>query len=276
MLASFFGEIALIPTFELFGKTFGIYPVLALVGIFTAGIYACRQARKKGLDENDMIMVLLVSAVGVLLGGHLLYGLVNVLSAPGSAPNLLASDSPKAFFENAYILFGGSVFYGGLLGGIFAGALYVRKKGFALPEWADLLAPAIPLFHFFGRIGCFLGGCCYGVPCSFGFTYTHNLIEQANGVSRFPIQLVEAAFNLALFFLLWTLQKKGKFQGKRLVLYLLGYSVGRFVFEFGRGDTYRGIWFGLSTSQYISVGLFLVAVVFLLYQRFIGRATQKL
>ena len=50
MLASFFGEIALIPTFELFGKTFGIYPVLALVGIFTAGIYACRQARKKGLD----------------------------------------------------------------------------------------------------------------------------------------------------------------------------------------------------------------------------------
>ena len=76
MLASFFGEIALIPTFELFGKTFGIYPVLALVGIFTAGIYACRQARKKGLDENDMIMVLLVSAVGVLLGGHLLYGLV--------------------------------------------------------------------------------------------------------------------------------------------------------------------------------------------------------
>ena len=101
MLASFFGEIALIPTFELFGKTFGIYPVLALVGIFTAGIYACRQARKKGLDENDMIMVLLVSAVGVLLGGHLLYGLVNVLSAPGSAPNLLASDSPKAFFENA-------------------------------------------------------------------------------------------------------------------------------------------------------------------------------
>lgn len=235
MLASFFGEIALIPTFELFGKTFGIYPVLALVGIFTAGIYACRQARKKGLDENDMIMVLLVSAVGVLLGGHLLYGLVNVLSAPGSAPNLLASDSPKAFFENAYILFGGSVFYGGLLGGIFAGALYVRKKGFALPEWADLLAPAIPLFHFFGRIGCFLGGCCYGVPCSFGFTYTHNLIEQANGVSRFPIQLVEAAFNLALFFFLWTLQKKGKFQGKRLVLYLLCYSVGRFVFEFGRG-----------------------------------------
>lgn len=164
----------------------------------------------------------------------------------------------------------------GCWGGIFAGALYVRKKGFALPEWADLLAPAIPLFHFFGRIGCFLGGCCYGVPCSFGFTYTHNLIEQANGVSRFSIQLVEAAFNLALFFLLWTLQKKGKFQGKRLVLYLLGYSVGRFVFEFGRGDTYRGIWFGLSTSQYISVGLFLVAVVFLLYQRFTGRATQKL
>lgn len=134
MLASFFGEIALIPTFELFGKTFGIYPVLALVGIFTAGIYARRQARKKGLDENDMIMVLLVSAVGVLLGGHLLYGLVNVLSAPGSAPNLLASDSPKAFFENAYILFGGSVFYGGLLGGSLPAHCMSGKRGLRCPS----------------------------------------------------------------------------------------------------------------------------------------------
>lgn len=265
----------MIPTFELFGRTFGIYPVLALVGIFAAGIYACRQARKQGLDVNDMIVVLLVSAVGVLLGGHLLYGLVSVLSAPELARNLLASDSPKAFFTNAYFLFGGSVFYGGLLGGILVGALYIRKKGLELPVWADLLAPAIPLFHFFGRIGCFLGGCCYGVPSPFGFTYTHNLIEQANGVSRFPIQLVEAAFNLALFFFLWTLQRKGKFQGERLPLYLLCYSVGRFLFEFGRGDAYRGIWFGLSTSQYISIGLFLFATGFFLYQRFVGRSMRK-
>ena len=97
----------------------------------------------------------------------------------------------------------------------------------------------------FGVVGAFLGVWLANalhpvwvlslIHISFGFTYTHNLIEQANGVSRFPIQLVEAAFHLALFFLLWTLQKKGKFQGKRLVLYLLCYSVGRFVFEFGRG-----------------------------------------
>ena len=47
MLASFFGEIALIPTFELFGKTFGIYPVLALVGIFTAGIMPAARRGKR-------------------------------------------------------------------------------------------------------------------------------------------------------------------------------------------------------------------------------------
>ena len=91
-------------------------------------------------------------------------------------------------------IWGGSVFYGGLLGGILAGAVYLRRKGRPLDLWASLTAPAIPLFHVFGRVGCFLGGCCYGLPSAWGFVYRYSPVAEANGVSRFPVQLVEAAW----------------------------------------------------------------------------------
>lgn len=79
----------MIPSFPLLGRTFTIYPLMALVGMFASGIYACRSAKRAGQNEDDMIVLLLVSSLGVFLGMHLLYGLVGhipVASAPGSDP----------------------------------------------------------------------------------------------------------------------------------------------------------------------------------------------
>ena len=67
----------MIPPFEIFGKTFAIYPLIALAGFFVSGIFACVQIKKRGFDENDMICVLLFCGVGALIGGHMLYGLTN-------------------------------------------------------------------------------------------------------------------------------------------------------------------------------------------------------
>jgi phosphatidylglycerol:prolipoprotein diacylglycerol transferase len=93
------------------------------------------------------------------------------------------------------------------------------------------------------------------------------LVEAANGVRRFPIQLVEAGLNLLLFFLLWYLFKKEKLQQRLLYLYFLIYPIIRFTLEFFRGDSYRGFLFGLSTSQLISILLFLYAVIMLVVTR---------
>ena len=97
-------------------------------------------------------------------------------------------------------------------------------------------------------------------------SYTHLLVEAANGVRRFPVQLVEAGFNLLLFVVLAWLLKKGLCKGKLFLLYLLAYSAGRFVLEFWRGDAYRGFLFGVSTSQWISILLFVAAGCALLWQ----------
>ena len=99
---------------------------------------------------------------------------------------------------------------------------------------------SVPLFHAFGRIGCFLVGCCYGVESSIGFTFHNSIIESANNVNRFPVQIVEALFNLILFFCLYNFFKHKKFKGYLLNIYFIFYPVFRFIIEFFRADSYRG------------------------------------
>ncbi|GHV10980.1 diacylglyceryl transferase [Clostridia bacterium] len=246
------------PSFDFLGRTIYMYPMLAAVGAIAAGFAACRAAIRKKVDDNNVIVFLLVAAIGVLIGGHLLYGLTqpqNLQKFIGYIPSV---KSIGEFIDHVVFIFGGSVFYGGLLGGIAAGMIYLKFAKLDAALYTDIAAPSIPLFHAFGRIGCFLGGCCYGVESDFGFTYTHSLIEEANGVKRLPVPLIEMTALLILFAVLLYFQKKEMFKGKLIYVYLVSYAVIRFIIEFWRGDALRGIWFGLSTSQWISLGILVV------------------
>ena len=111
----------MIPPFEIFGKTFAIYPLIALAGFFVSGIFACVQIKKRGFDENDMICVLLFCGVGALIGGHMLYGLTNPTLFFQTFSMLPQTGFSEAFWQSAAATFGGSVFYGGLLGGMVTG-----------------------------------------------------------------------------------------------------------------------------------------------------------
>lgn len=239
---------------------------MAIVGAFVAGIIACRAAKKRGYDDNDMIIVLLCSAAGVLIGGHILYGITNIKYFPA----LLRAESIIQFFQFVGVIFGGSVFYGGLIGGTIAAVITIRIKKLPLAGFADIITVCIPAFHAFARIGCFLSGCCYGIESEFGFTaHGNTLVPDVNDVSRFPVQLLEAALNFLLFALLIFLYRKisgkgGFFDGKLIFIYLICYSIIRFGDEFLRGDAIRGFVFGvLSTSQFISIILFIGSVAVL-------------
>lgn len=244
------------PIVTIFGRPIGTYALSSVAGILLAGWYACRAARRRGVDDNEIIVLLLVSAVGILLGSHVLYALTNLpalLRYLSESANLPLGD----WFRGLLPYVGGAVFYGGLLGGLAAGALYLRIRRLPFAAYADIAAPAIPFFHAFGRIGCFLGGCCYGIPWEGGITYTRALSPEANGVARFPVQLLESALLFALFFLLAALFRRGALRAKLLALYLAVYAVLRFLLEFLRGDAIRGVYFGLSTSQWISLAILL-------------------
>jgi phosphatidylglycerol:prolipoprotein diacylglycerol transferase len=248
------------PYFTLFGRDLGLYSLMILCGVFASGIYACVMAKKFEYDYSDLIIFLLFVSIGVIIGSHLLYAVVNYNNFIYFFGNIKRINTFGKLFNVLNYLFGGSVFYGGLFGGLITGYI-VSKNNSKYRNFFDIGVTSIPLFHFFGRIGCFLGGCCYGIESKIGVIYTINPIVEANGVRRFPIQIVEAIFNIVLFFLLSRLLFHKKLKDKLIYVYLTIYAAGRFCIEFFRGDTYRGIWFSFSTSQIISILIILVLII---------------
>lgn len=249
------------PYFEIFGKTIGSYGLCAIVGLLLCGVVGCLLARRYQVAYEDIILVMVVIGVSLMIGGHILFGITNT-------KNLIAlfSKAPsynlKQIFAYLVKYFGGMVFYGGFLGAC-AGLLIYTKFSKAVERWVafDLFAVCIPLFHVFGRIGCFLSGCCYGMECRFGVVVHGNtLVPELNDVRRLPVPLIEAVCNLVIFLILLRVFLKGKEKGMMIFLYMLIYPVVRFILEFFRGDAIRGFLFGLSTSQWISIALFAVAV----------------
>ncbi len=251
------------PSFELFGHMIPTYGICALIGVATAFLAAYLRVRKSSVHSvEDTMFMLLYAMIGVLVGAKLLY-LIQVSPA-------LIRDLPLLFSDvqtfSARYLSGGFVFYGGLIGGIAGAMIYCRQFKLHLFDYANKLIVIIPIFHGIGRIGCFLSGCCYGIPCDppLGIAFSHSQIAP-NGIPLFPVQMLETFTNLVLFLLLiWFTGRKQCKRHEGVAFYLCYYAVVRFLLEYLRyDDVERGfIWF-LSTSQFIS--LFILAAGILLF-----------
>ena len=242
------------PFIEIFGRQLPVYALLALAGGLLAGWYVCRRVSASGLDDNYAIYAMLIGAAGALAGGHLLYGIVNYRMIAAVFSGEIEINSFRSLLGAVAYIFGGMVFYGGLFGGLGSAFLFIRSRKLPADIYSDAAAPAIPLFHVFGRTGCFMAGCCFGIESEFGFTLSHSIAGAGDAV-RFPVQLLESAVNLLLFIVLDALWRKRIAEGRLLRLYFILYGTVRFADEFLRGDAARGLWFGLSTSQWISAAV---------------------
>ncbi len=249
------------PIINFFGREIGSYALFAFLGFIVCGIAITVLCKGIDLKFEDTVILILVTAAGLLIGGHLLYGTVSLLSNKGLIVQIFTSP-----FKKSLVLiincFGGMIFYGGFIGGFISLKIYQKICKLSFKDYIiDIYAFSIPLFHFFGRIGCFFAGCCYGIESKFGFTVTNNnLIPSINNLNRFPVALLEAILNLGLFILIAYLFKIECMKFKLVYVYMLLYPLIRFFTEFLRGDTARGIYLGLSTSQWISIVLFTIAL----------------
>ena len=142
------------------------------------------------------------------------------------------------------------------MGALSVGCIYLKKRKLPLKRFFNMVIPAYPLFHFFGRIGCFFGGCCYGMPCSWGIA-----MAETPDIKRVPVQLIEAAFELLVFVVLIMFDHKKRDKYNLTVLYLAMYAPFRFVIEFFRGDEIRGFFGCFSTSQWISIIILIVLII---------------
>lgn len=265
------------PIFEIFGRSVGSYAVCGFIGLFIAVAFATKISKNNKIEFEDIILMTLAIAAGILIGGHLLYALTNI-DRIIKYTGLIIEKTRGDRLEFSYIkyviseCFGGMVFYGGFIGASVALIIYIKAAKITYKkEITDIFAMCIPLFHTFGRIGCFLGGCCYGVECSFGFIANNELLPEMSGIRRLPISLIESLFNFLLFLFLLYLFKSKKQSGKLIFVYMIIYPVGRFIFEFFRGDKIRGIFLHLSTSQWISILLFVIGIIFIKNQKVVDK-----
>ena len=251
------------PTFDLFGIRIPSYWVCVLAGISVCCIVAFfRHKHFEELQEVDITNSAALLFVGVLIGSRLLY-LITISPLIIRNFRVLTSDLHLAY----EVLSNGMVFYGGLFGALCALYIYTGKYKLDRKAVFDYFAPLFPLFHSFGRISCFLNGCCHGkVSERYGIAFTNSL-SAANWVPYFPIQLVCSLGNLILFFIVLFYEKNHHRQGKAIFMYLTLYAICRFIIEFFRGDDVRGFLFGLSTSQWISIVLLIILSFRAVYSR---------
>lgn len=221
------------------------YGLLAFMGSMVCMFFLFFQLDNFQINFSSYLKLIVASALGCYLGSKMLYCIVMI---PHYSGNITLWGVMAFYLQSGY------VFYGGLLGALFAIYL-VKKHDFYLKDKDvyQFMAPIFPLFHAFGRIGCFMAGCCYGVKLS-----SPIIVMEMIQLYRVPTQLIESLFEFVLFFVLLFLYKTRK--NYLLTLYLSSYAVFRFFLEFFRDDIDRGYLGGLSTSQWISIIIILIII----------------
>lgn len=223
------------------------YGLMIGIGVIVALLVGDFRAKKKGLN------------------GDLIYGLTLTTVVLGflAARILFIITQWQDFLKNPmnYITGNGFVVFGGIIGGALTIWGYCKWKKMDFLNYLDLMIPSVALAQGFGRIGCFLAGCCYGKETDgfFGITFT-NSHYAPNNVKLFPSQLVMSAGDFVIAAILIWYAKKDRSKGKTSALYLMLYSVGRFLVEFTRNDD-RGFVGVLSTSQFIGIFMFIIGAI---------------
>ena len=260
-------------SFEL--RSYGLLLAISfLVGIFMA----TRRAKKKNVDPNKIMDLSVIIIISSIVGSRLLYVLAHLDEFKGHW-----LDTFNPFQSNGQIGLAGLTLLGGVVLTFITGYIYLRMKKLPFLIFADIVMPSVAFGIFLTRIGCYLNGCCFGVPCAphWGVVF-HPESAAGNfyqGIPLYPTQLYSSAYGLVIFFLLLWLERWQKADGFLLYWFLILYGISRFTVDFFRYYESSMVFMrigeiGLSVNQGISLLFMLVGAFFLirsyLKQRSVG------
>lgn len=208
------------------------YGLMLAIAFFAAIWYVHRRSKAENLPFEQMLNVAYILIFGGVIGGRLSYVLMHLsdfVDDPLSAINPFQGDQ-----------FGisGLNLYGGVILAVLAMLVYVQLKKLPLLAVGDLFSPALGLGIGIGRIGCFLNGCCFGTPTDlpWGVTYPEGSIPAYyfGHQAIHPSQLYTAGYGWLLFFALFWLLKRKKFDGQVMALFFMFEAVFRHLIEYVR------------------------------------------
>ncbi len=242
-------------------RSYGLLMAMAfVVGTFLG----LREARRVGLDEDKVVNVILVTLIASVLGARMLYVLEHLPEFRREWTSALA------------LWQGGLTLYGGIAAGTFAGL--VAAKRMKLPVWitADALTPALALGTMFGRIGCFLNGCCYGHPTSqaWGVVFPHDSFAYLEFGDQpvHPSQLYNAAVGLALFVAFQALRGRFRVPGVLFWSFIVTFALVRIPLDLTRAYEPDAVLLRVGTlditeSQLMSLGMMLFGLLMIVRLR---------
>lgn len=239
------------------------YGLMYVIGILVGSFLIKGEVRRKliRLTDDDVMNFIVWTVLGGIIGARIYYVIFNL--------SYYLSD-PK---EIPAIWHGGLAIHGGLIGGILASWIYLKRRNIPFWRMADAVAPAIILGQAFGRFGNFMNGDAHGAPTSmpWGVIFPRASVAGAQfpGIPLHPAMLYEMVINLSIFSVLWfVLRKKRHKDGYIFAMYFLLYSIGRFVVEGFRADS---LMIGpVRAAQAVSIALALSACILILYKKLWG------
>jgi phosphatidylglycerol---prolipoprotein diacylglyceryl transferase len=242
--------------FRLFGGGLHTYGVLIALGFLLAVVVTARQAKREGTDPDRLLDLGFWLLLSGFVGARVLFILTDLGYYVGSCRG---TGSPRTTGQvlwdctrALHVWEGGVVWYGGFLAALGVGVWLLHRRKQKILRTADLIMPVVPLGHFFGRLGCFAAGCCYGKPTAsaVGVAFGPKSLALADladvlppgaaaSMPLHPTQLYEAGGELLIFFWLLWLGRRKRFDGQVLLAYLFIYPILRTVVEVFRGDAAR-------------------------------------
>jgi phosphatidylglycerol---prolipoprotein diacylglyceryl transferase len=253
--------------FELFGLlsdpwSLHTYGVLIATGFLLAMTLVKEQAAREGEDPESTLDLCFKVLLAGLIGSRIVF-IMTRWDYYSAKP-----------IELLYFWKGGLVFYGGFILAAFYVAYYARQHRLNYFKFADIIIPYLALAHAFGRLGCVAAGCCFGKPTdlAWGVVFpegsmahsshlSQGLISGGEALAVHPTQLYESGFEMVMFWLLVFIRPHKRFHGQLFLIWLAIYPIFRSTVELYRGDKLRGVWlYGVSTSQYISIGVAAFAI----------------
>ena len=214
---------------------------MLVIALGVASSLASRRAAGEGVSPEVIFNFSFIVFIFGTIGARLFYVLEN-------APYYLVRPLEIVMLQK-----GGLSWYGGFILGSIAALVYLKKIKTDTLFFLDLIIPFVALGQSLGRIGCFLNGCCYGKPSISG------LYLPSMGAVLIPTQIYSSLALLAIFVFLRFRQDSRHEKGEIFFMYLLLYSLKRFIIEYWRAD--NGIFFlNLTLFQLLSVLIFIFAL----------------